>query len=420
VLPSTNASSLHPGFSVHERLAVRRLAPGARLSWGLVYLLSAAAGLTVANIYYNQPLLAGLEKSFHASPSSVGRLAVATQLGYACGLLLLVPLGDVMERRRLIIGSALGTSLVLLVVTLSPMLPFMIVVSFFLGLIAITPQLIVPYAATLAEPKNRGQIVGIVMGGLFIGILFSRVAGGFLGDLLGWRAVFGLGAALTFLLAITLLFLLPAQRPTSRLSYPQLLTSLFPLLVHEPVLRRHAFMGALGFGAFSAFWTTLSFYLASRPEHYGGEAVGLFGLVAIIGAAIAPLAGWLSDRFSARLVNGTSLLVIVLSFAMMMRADASLLWLMAGVFLMDAGVQSNQISNQTRIYTLAPELRNRITSVYMFFYFLGGAIGSAVGAEAWMQGGWPGVCYAGAFMAAIATLPLLWRPSERTAGTQSA
>jgi predicted MFS family arabinose efflux permease len=389
-----------------------RSPPGVRLSWGLVYLLSLAAGLTVANIYYNQPLLAGLEKSFEASANEVGRIAVSTQLGYACGLLLLVPLGDALERRKLIIGSALGTSLVLLIVALSPTLSFMIVVSFFLGLISITPQLIVPYAAELAEPQNRGQIVGCIMGGLFIGILFSRVAGGFLGDLLGWRLVFALGSAFTFILAGTLFSLLPSQHPASRLSYSKLLASLFPLLKREPVLRRHAFMGALGFGAFSAFWTTLSFYLANRPEHFGGQAVGLFGLVAIVGAAVAPLAGWLSDRFSARAVNGTSLLVIVLSFLLMTRADSSLFWLVAGVFLMDAGVQTNQISNQTRIYALAPDLRNRITSVYMFLYFLGGAIGSALGAEAWMHWRWPGVCLVGMSMALVATTPLFWRPSE--------
>ncbi len=390
------------------------------LSWGLVRLLSVAAGLTVANIYYNQPLLPALGKSFGASADVVGRIAVATQLGYACGLFLLVPLGDTYERRKLILGSAFGTSLVLLFVILSPTLGAIIVASFFLGLISITPQLIVPYAAAFAEPQNRGHIVGSIMGGLFIGILFSRVAGGFLGELFGWKTVMGLGAGLTFLLALVLVLRLPEQHPTSRLSYPQLLASLFPLLLREPVLRRHAFMGALGFGAFSAFWTTLAFYLLDRPEHYGGQVVGLFGLVAIVGAAVAPLSGWLSDRFSARVVNGTSLVIMILAFAMMSLADVSILWLIAGVFLMDAGVQTNQISNQTRIYALAPELRNRITSIYMFVYFMGGAIGSAVGAEAWNLWHWAGVCAAGAAMAAVAILPLLERPAERPDGTARA
>jgi len=385
-------------------------------SWALIYLLSFAAGLTVANIYYNQPLLPAIGKDFHASSAATGALAVATQLGYAFGLLLLVPLGDTMERRELIISSAFGTSLVMLLVIFSPSLPCVIGASFLLGLISITPQLIVPYAAALAEPQNRGQIVGLIMGGLFIGILFSRVVGGFLGDYFGWKAVFGLGSGLTFLMAVILFFRVPRQPPALRLTYFELLGSLFPLLAREPVLRRHAFMGALGFGAFSAFWTTLAFYLENRPEHFGGQAVGLFGLVAMVGAAVAPLSGWLSDRYSARVVNGSSLLVVMVAFLMMALAGRALFWLIAGVFLMDAGVQTNQISNQTRIYALVPELRNRITSVYMFTYFMGGAVGSALGAQAWALWHWTGICLTGAAMAVLALAPLLSRETNLRAG----
>lgn len=385
-------------------------------SWALIYLLSFAAGLTVANIYYNQPLLPAIGNDFHASAAATGVLAVATQLGYAFGLLLLVPLGDTMERRKLIVSSAFGTSLAMLLVIFSPSLPFVIGASFLLGLISITPQLIVPYAAALAGPENRGHIVGLIMGGLFIGILFSRVVGGFLGDYFGWKVVFGMGAGLTFLLAAILFLRLPRQPPASRMTYIQLLGSLFPLLVREPVLRRHAFMGASGFGAFSAFWTTLAFYLENRPEHFGGQAVGLFGLVAMVGAAVAPLSGWLSDRYSARLVNGISLLVVIVAFLMMALAGLSLFWLIAGVFLMDAGVQTNQISNQTRIYALVPELRNRITSVYMFTYFMGGAVGSALGAQSWALWHWTGVCLTGAAMAVLALAPLLSRETNLKAG----
>jgi len=372
------------------------------LSPGLIYLLALAAGLTVANIYYNQPLLPAIAADFHASAISTSVLAVTTQLGYAAGLLLLVPLGDILERRGLILLSAGASSVVLLVTAFSPNLVFVVTASFLVGLVSITPQLIVPYAAALAEPVRRGQVVGMVMGGLFIGILFSRAAGGMFGAWLGWKAVFAAGAALTLLIAVLLAAILPAQRAENRLSYPQLLGSLFPLLLREPVLRRHAALGALGFGAFSAFWTTLAFYLAARPEHYGSEVVGLFGLVGIVGAAIAPFSGYLSDRFSARVVNGASLATILGSFLIMSLAGRSLGWLILGVFLMDAGVQTNQISNQTRIYALAPEQRNRITSIYMFTYFVGGALGSALGAEAWMRWRWIGVCLTGAGLAALA------------------
>jgi predicted MFS family arabinose efflux permease len=298
----------------------------------------------------------------------------------------------------------------MLIAAISPSLAFIITASFFIGLVSITPQLIVPYAASLAEPHRRGQVVGMIMGGLFIGILFSRTAGGWLGAYFGWKIVLALGAALTLTTALLLAAFLPRQRADNRLSYFQLLGSLFPLLAREPVLRRHALLGALGFGAFSAFWTTLAFYLAARPEHYGSQVVGLFGLVGIVGAAVAPFSGYLSDRFSARIVNGVSLAIVLGSFLVMMLANRSLGWLVLGVFLMDAGVQTNQISNQTRIYGLAPELRNRLTSIYMFTYFLGGAVGSAVGAEAWMTSGWTGVCVAGAGMAAAALVILAIAP----------
>ncbi len=389
------------------KAAVRARRGAASFSWGLIYLLALAAGLTVANIYYNQPLLPGLAKSFHATDDAVGRLAVATQVGYGSGLLLLVPLGDMWERRGLILGSALATALVLVLVALARSLTFATLASFALGLVSITPQLIVPYAAGLAEPQRRGQVVGSIMAGLFVGILFARVLGGFLGDLLGWRAVFALGAVMTLLLVAALFYRLPPQPPLAQLSYVDLLASLVPLLAREPILRRHAFMGALGFGAFSVFWTTLAFYLAGRPEHFGGRAVGLFGLVAIVGAAVAPAAGWLSDRFSARVVNGSALLTIVLAFGLMLGAGTSLVWLVLGVLLMDAGAQANQISNQTRIYALAPEERNRITSIYMFVYFMGGAVGSAIGAFVWVRWHWPGVCGAGAVLSALALVALV-------------
>jgi predicted MFS family arabinose efflux permease len=305
-----------------------------------------------------------------------------------------------------------ATSLVLLVAAFSPSLEFIITASFFIGLVSITPQLIVPYAASLAEPQRRGQVVGMIMGGLFIGILFSRSAGGWLGAYFGWPSVLVMGAVLTLATALLLAAFLPKQRAENRLSYAQLLGSLFPLLAREPVLRRHALLGALGFGAFSVFWTTLAFYLAARPEHYGSQVVGLFGLVGIVGAAVAPFSGYLSDRFNARIVNGASLAIILVSFLVMLGANRSVGWLILGVFLMDAGVQTNQISNQTRIYGLAPELRNRLTSIYMFTYFLGGAGGSALGAEAWAHGGWTGVCLAGVGLA-VAALAVLLLPPRR-------
>ena len=386
---------------------------GTRSGWSLlVAYLGFAAGATVANIYYSQPLLHAISTHFHSSAALTSTISVATQLGYGSGLLVFVPLGDSVERRTLIVGSIIGTALILLSIAFSATLPFLILVSYLLGLICITPQLIVPYAAGIAEPKARGRTVGIVMSGLLIGILFSRSVSGFIGARAGWQAVYFIAAGGMLLLALMSALVLPAQRPERRIPYRELLASLWPILSQQPVVQRHAIIGALGFGGFSAFWTTLAFYLASRPEHFDSQIAGLFGLVGVAGAMVAPVSGRLSDRFEARIVNGAALAVMALSFIVMGWAHYSLLWLVVGVFLMDAGVQASHISNQTRIYALSSELRNRINAVYMVCYFFGGALGSALGSWAWAQYQWPGVCVTGALLASAA-LAVLFSPFFR-------
>jgi predicted MFS family arabinose efflux permease len=374
--------------------------------------LALASGLTVANIYYNQSLLVIMGRAFRVSERAMGNIAVATQLGYASGLLLLVPLGDVLSRKRLIVGSAGLTALVMVALALSPGFLFALIGSYVLGLICVTPQIIIPYAAHLAEPPKRGRAVGLVMGGLIIGILFARSSAGFLGQWLGWRQVFGLGAGLTLLMALAMLTLPASPAAGKPVSYAGLLPSLAPLLAREPILQRHALIGALGFGAFSVFWTTIAFYLAGRPEHYGGNMVGLFGLIGAAGACAAPISGHFSDRYSARAVNGTALVTVSFAFLLMRFADHSLLWLVLGAFLMDAGAQASHISNQARIYSLPPDHRSRITSVYMFIFFIGGAAGSALGAHAWAVGQWTRVCLLGAVLPLIGLLVLFaWPPT---------
>lgn len=377
-----------------------------RLTTGLTRLLALAAGVTVANIYYNQSVLVLMAHAYHATEAATGTIAVATQLGFAAGLLLLVPLGDTVDRKLLIVGSPLVAALLLLAVAFAPTLGLAIGASFAVGLASVTPQFIVPHAAGLASPTDRGRVVGTVMSGLLIGILAARTAAGFLGAWFGWRAVFVIGAGCTAGVGLLLMAQLPPAPAPHSIGYFRLLGSLPGLLRREPVLRRHAIIGGLGFGAFSVFWTTLAFYLASRPEHYGSRAVGLFGLVAVAGATAAPIAGRLSDRVSARTANGTSLALLIAGFLLMGFANWSLVLLVAAVFVMDAGVQANHISNQTRIYMLAPELRNRLTSVYMVTYFIGGALGSAIGTHAWATWRWPGVWASGAALGLLAFLPL--------------
>jgi predicted MFS family arabinose efflux permease len=375
----------------------------------LVAFLGFAAGATVANIYYSQPLLHALATYFHSDAGSTSIVSVATQLGYASGLLVFVPLGDSFERRALIVSSILGTALILLAAAFCASLPLLIVLSYLLGLVCITPQLIVPYAAAIAKPGSQGRTVGSVMGGLLVGILFSRSVSGFIGARAGWQAVYLIGAGAMLLLAILAAVLLPPQRPERRVPYRELLASLWPILARQSIVQRHAIIGALGFGAFSAFWTTLAFYLGNRPEHFDSQTTGLFGLVGVAGALAAPVSGRLSDRFEPRIVNGAALALVAVSFLLMRLADYSLIWLVAGVFLMDAGVQASQISNQTRIYAISTELRNRINSVYMVCYFFGGAVGSAIGSWAWAHFHWPGVCMAGTLFGVLG-LAILFSP----------
>jgi predicted MFS family arabinose efflux permease len=393
-----------------RRIIDRSAATHPALTGGLLRLLAIASGLMIANIYYNQSLLVIMGRDFRVSSAAMANIAVATQLGFASGLLLLVPLGDMLDRKTLIVGSAAAATVAMAATALSPNFIFALIGSYVLGLTCITPQLIVPYAAHLAEPAQRGRVVGWVMGGLLVGILFARSAAGFLGQWLGWREVFGVGSGLTLVMTLALLRL-PASPPSSgRVSYTGLLRSLAPLLAREPILQRHALIGACGFGAFSAFWTTIAFYLAARPEHFGGNMVGIFGLVGTAGAFAAPISGHFSDRHSAKTVNGISLAIMVFAFLLMAFADRSLVWLVLGAFLMDAGVQGSHISNQTRIYALSPEERNRITSVYMVILFLGGAIGSALGSRAWIAGQWTGLCLLGASMPLAGLLVLFAWP----------
>lgn len=362
----------------------------------LLALLALTAGATVGNIYYCQPLLGAIAATFRVGSDAATNVAAATQFGVATGFLLLVPLGDSFERKHLIVGATMLSAAALCVVALSPSIGWMIAASAVMGFVCVTPHLVVPYAAAAVSPERRGRTVGAVMSGLLIGILLSRTLSGSVGAYAGWRAVFWLAAAMMLTLAAVLSLALPRQAPAGRIPYRRLLGSIWTLLFTEPVLRRHALVGAAGMGAFSAFWTTLTFHLANLPAHYGSETAGLFGLVGAAGALAAAAAGRIADRVGPRQLNGIALLLVVLSFGLMGISGHSLLALSVGVILMDAGVQASHISNQTRIYALAAEKRNRLNAVYMFIYFLGGATGSALGSRAWERCGWPGACAVGA------------------------
>jgi len=269
---------------------------------------------------------------------------------------------------------------------------------FLVGAFSVTPQMFVPFAAHLAAPDRRGRAVGIVMSGLLMGILLSRAASGYVGALAGWRVVLRLASGVTILLAAVLVVALPRHRGAGRLPYRRLISSLWHLTAAEPVLREASFAGAMFFGSFSAFWSMLAFRLELPPLHYGSRMAGLLGLVGVAGAAAAPIAGRLADRFDPRANVRFSLLATALSFGVLALAGHTIAGLVAGIVVLDASVQSGHVTNLFRVHGLSPEVRNRVTTVYMVAFFIGGAAGSALGAFAWQRWQWAGVCAVGAAM----------------------
>lgn len=357
-------------------------------------LLAISCGLTVANIYYNQPLIGILRRSFGAG-GAIDFVPTATQLGYAVGVLALVPLGDRLDRRPLILGQTLAMTLALLLAALAPSPAVLLLASGLLGITATVPQQIIPLAADLADPRQRGAVVGVVMSGLLCGILLARTLAGAVGAAYGWRAVFWVGIGLSLATLVGLAATLPSRRPTSALSYGRLLASAFALMGEEPQLRLATATQGCLFAAFSTFWTILALRLEQPPFGYGADIAGLFGLVGAAGALAAPLAGRFADRHGPRRGVLVSL-VAVLACWVVLGAVASIAALVLGIVLLDAGVQGAMIGNQHIIFALRPEARNRINSVYVGAIFLSGAAGSAAAMIAWRAGGWTPVCLLGA------------------------
>lgn len=364
----------------------------------LVLVMAAATGVAVGNLYYAQPLLGAMARSFRLPLAPLGLVATCAQIGYALGLLLLTPLGDVVDRRRLTVVLLLAVAAPLGAMALAPDLTALATASLVLGLLTVTPQVLVPLAATLAPERERGRVVGAVMSGLLIGVLLARTVSGAVAALLGWRTVYWLAAGATLLLAWALARALPSQAAPPRVAYGRLLASLAHLARTQPGLRQSALTGAALFGAFSVFWTTVTFYLAGPPWHLGPAQIGLLGIAGLAGASGAPLAGRLADRHGPRRMVWGALLVALAAFPLLALLSGRLWGLALGAAVLDLGVQSGQISNQTRIYALVPEAKSRVNTVYMVGYFLGGAAGSALGALAWHLGGWPAALGSGALL----------------------
>jgi predicted MFS family arabinose efflux permease len=367
-----------------------------------VWLLTVASGVAVANLYYNQPLLAEIGRSLNVSAQQVGYIPTLTQIGYAIGLLLIVPLGDMIERRRLLVTMFAIVACALVAAAVSPNIVWLAIASLAIGITTIVPQLIIPFVAQLAEPRERGKAVGTVISGLLLGILLARTVSGFVGAILSWQAMYWIASGLMIVFAVVLWKLLPKSQPSIAISYPRLMRSLLVLIREQPVLREAALIQAMEFGAFSAFWSTLIFLLETPPYHYGSQVAGLFGLVGAAGATAAPFIGRLADGKSPRWVVGIAIAITTSAFLVFWLFGYQLWGLIIGIILLDLGVQAAQVPNQTRVTSLVQEASSRANAVFVASFFFGGAFGSFVGTYAWSKWQWNGVCIVGLCMLSIA------------------
>ncbi|KPC63711.1 MFS transporter [Streptomyces chattanoogensis] len=376
-----------------------------QLGRGTLLLMSIAAGLSVAGNYFAQPLLDLIGRDLQLSASTTALVVTVAQTGYGLGLLLLVPLGDLVERRRLAVTLCALTAVFLTLTAGAPNGALLLLGTALTGLTSVAAQVIAPFAATLAAPAARGRTVGTVMTGILLGILLARTAAGLLAELGGWRTVYWANAGLMLLMAVLLRFRLPVLRTTAGLGYPALLRSTLGLFVSEPVLRWRAALGALAFAGFSVLWTSVAFLMSGPAYGWQESAIGLLGLVGAAGALSASVGGRLADRGLVHRVTGVAAFLLLGSWGLLALGGAGGVWslaaLLAGVIVLDLASQAIHVSNQNVVYAVRPEARNRLNSAYMTSYFAGGAVGSALTSAVWGAAGWGGVCGVGAGLAAM-------------------
>lgn len=378
------------------------------ISASLTILLATACGIIVANLYYAQPLVGLISAAIGLPTSSAGLIVTLTQIGYVVGLLFVVPLGDIVENRKLVVVSLLLSAVALIATVFVKHGIFFLVASFFIGLGSVAAQVLVPFASYLASEATRGRVVGNVMSGLLLGIMLSRPISSLVADIWGWNAIFALSAAVIIILAIVLSKVLPTRKPTANTHYAALLGSMWQLLRTTPILRRRAIYHACVFGTFSLFWTTVPLLLSSPTFHFSQKAIALYALVGVAGAVAAPVAGRLADRGWTRPATGIALAIVIISLLLPLVIRSSspvgIAVLVIAAILLDMGVSANLVLSQRLIFSLGPEVRSRLNGLFMAIFFLGGAIGSSVGGWAYASGGWSVALWVGIAFPVIALL----------------
>jgi predicted MFS family arabinose efflux permease len=380
------------------------------MTTGMVALFAVSCGISVASLYYAQPLLPAIARTFHLRSGTAALVVTAAQVGYCAGLALIVPLGDVLVRRRLVPALLAVAAAALFAAAASPSAVVLIGAVAVAGLCSVSAQILVPFAAHLADDRNRGRVIGTVMSGLLLGILLARTFSGAIAELGGWRSVYVVAGGVVTVLTVVLVVVLPGEDPRPHPRYGELLASVVRLLRTEPLLRFRSALGALIFAAFNVIWTSLAFLLVRPPYGYSEAVIGLFGLLGAGGSLAAVFSGRLADRGYERLVTGGSLVLLLASFGLLAMGAEQLWALMLGILVGDLAIAAVHIQNQQLIFGIDPEARSRLNTGYMVSYFVGGAVGSATTGAAYAADGWSAVVVLGVVYSAAALV--VWLTSR--------
>lgn len=394
-------------------------APAPGISMTVTAIFAVAAGLSVANIYFAHPLLDTMAADFGIRSAAIGVVITLTQIGYALGLIFIVPFGDILDRHKLVVSQGLLSAIALTVVATAQTEGVLLVAMVAVGLLAVVVQVLVAFAATLAAPAARGRAVGMVTSGVVVGILLARFVSGALADFGGWRTVYLASAILTFVMALILYRILPREAGVrTKVSYFALLRSLSSLFLQEPVLRVRAVLALLIFATFSTFWTSLVLPLSAAPLSMSHTEIGLFGLAGVAGVLAASGAGRLADRGFGQWTTGVSLALLLASWGLIALLHWSIIALVVGVIVLDLAVQAVHVTNQSLIFAIRPDARSRLVAGYMVFYSIGSAIGAIASTAVYARAGWAGVCVLGA---AFSTACLIfWAATARVGSMQLA